>query len=57
MLIETILSSEKATDMVGRLGESEAQAFVDVVDEVRLHSFTPMISFPIVYILIGVGER
>ena len=39
-LMETILSSEKATDMVDRLGETDAQTFVNVVDEVRSPSPT-----------------
>ena len=34
-LIETIFSDEKATEMVDGLQESNAQAFIDVIDEVR----------------------
>ena len=37
-LIETIFSSRNAINMVGRLGECDAQTFVDVVYEVRYHS-------------------
>ena len=33
-LIETILSGKKA-DIVGRLKRSDAQAFIDMIDEVR----------------------
>ena len=35
-LIETIFLGEK-TDVVGRLSGSDAQAFIDVIDEVRHH--------------------
>lgn len=35
-LIETILSSRGATHMVGYLRGSDAQTFIDVVDEVRI---------------------
>ena len=37
--IETIFSSERATDIVGCLGEGDAQTFIDVVYEVGYHSF------------------
>ena len=37
--IETIFSSERATDIVGRLSEGDAQTFIDVVYEVSYHSF------------------
>ena len=37
-LIEKILSSRKAIDAVGCLGESEAQTFIDVVHGVGYHS-------------------
>lgn len=37
-LIEKILSSRKAIDAVGYLGESEAQTFIDVVHGVGYHS-------------------
>ena len=36
-LIETIFS-EKKTDVVARLSGSDAQAFIDVIDEVRHHT-------------------
>ena len=36
-LVEAIFSSGKVADMVARLQESDAQAFIDVVDEVRHH--------------------
>ena len=35
-LIETIFSGK--TDVVDRLGESDAQAFIDVIDEVCYHT-------------------
>ena len=41
LLIGTICSSRKATEMVGRLRGSDAQTFIDVVDEVRHHSPIP----------------
>ena len=34
-IIEAIFSSRKTTDMIDRLQESDAQAFIDVIDEVR----------------------
>jgi len=34
LLIETIFSDKKRTDMVKRLQVSDAQAFVDIIDEV-----------------------
>ena len=36
--IETIFSDGKVTDMIDRLRDSDAQAFIDVIDEVRRHS-------------------
>ena len=36
-LVEAIFSSRKVADMVARLHESDAQTFIDVVDEVRHH--------------------
>jgi hypothetical protein len=40
-IIETVFLSRKAIDMVRYLRGSNAQAFIDVVDEVRYRSFTP----------------
>ena len=40
-LIETIFSSRKVIDLAGCLQESDVQTFVDVVHEVRCHSFIP----------------
>ena len=36
-LIETIFSSRKTINMVDPLQDSDAQAFIDVIDEVRHH--------------------
>jgi len=40
-LIETIFSNRNAIDLAGCLQGSDVQTFVDVVDEVRCHSFVP----------------
>ena len=40
-LIEKILSSRGAAHMIGYLQESDAQTFIDIVDEVRRHSPIP----------------
>ena len=40
-LIETIFSDEKMTKMIDNLQESDAQAFIDVIDGVRHHSSFP----------------
>jgi len=37
-LVREIFSNKKTTDMVKRLQAGDAQAFVDVVDEVRSHT-------------------
>jgi len=37
LLIETIFSDRKTIKMVGPLQESDAQAFIDVIDGVRHH--------------------
>ena len=39
LVIETIFSSKNAIDMVGSLGESDAQTFIDLVYTVLHHSF------------------
>jgi hypothetical protein len=39
-LIKVVFSSGKAIDMVGCLKESDAQAFVDVMNEVRTVSLS-----------------
>jgi hypothetical protein len=55
-LIEVIFSSRKVTDMVRRLRESDAQAFINVVDEVRYRSSFPK-RWPIDFVLtLGTGE-
>jgi hypothetical protein len=40
-LIEAIFSTGKATGMVHYLRRSDAQTFIDIVDEVRFHSSVP----------------
>jgi hypothetical protein len=40
-IIETVFLSRKAIDMARHLRGNNAQAFIDVVDEVRYRSFTP----------------
>jgi hypothetical protein len=40
-LIEAVFSNRKLTDMVRRLRESDAQTFIDVVDEVRYRHSSP----------------
>ena len=37
-IIESIFSSQKATDMVDDLQEKDAQTFIDIIHEVRYHS-------------------
>jgi len=37
-LIETIFSDKRGTDMVMRLSEDDAPAFLDMIDEVRHHT-------------------
>ena len=37
-LIETIFSERKTTNIVDHLQGNDAQAFIDVIDEVRCHS-------------------
>jgi hypothetical protein len=59
-LIEAILLSGKVSDMVRCLRGSDAQTFIDVVDEVHYPSPPsrngPLTLFSPLYILIGVGE-
>ena len=40
-LIETVFSSREAINLVNHLRESDAQAFIDVVHEVRFHDSIP----------------
>ena len=40
-LIETIFSDKKVTDLVDCLRSSDVQTFIDVIDEVRRHTFYP----------------
>ena len=49
-LIETVLSGRK-TDVAGRLRESDAQAFVDTLDEARHHTlyFRMMVDLLLLY--------
>lgn len=37
-VIESIYSSQEATNIIGRLREKDAQTFIDIVHEVRYHS-------------------
>ena len=60
-LIEAIFSSRKSADMIRRLRGSDAQAFIDIVDEVRHHSSVleqmgRLTLFSSFFILVGVGE-
>lgn len=48
-LIETIFSGRK-TGVADRLGESDAQEFIDIMDEVR--RFRGMVDFSFFYVLL-----
>ena len=56
-LIESIFSDHDEVEVVGHLRGDDAQAFVDVVDEVSFHTLSPLIESvsPLLKLLRTVG--